>query len=63
MSTLAIKCRGESLTPVVIGKKQTRMASSYDIPKSTKFADYYYPCCEFFKVHAWGNEIQCAVKL
>ena len=56
MPVSTIKHRGMSLVPVVIGKKQTRMASGYDIPRSTKFMDYYYLCCGFFKVHAWGNE-------
>ena len=51
-----IKHRGMSPNPVVIGTNQTRMASSYDTPNSTKFVDYHYPCCGFFKVHAWGNE-------
>lgn len=45
-----------SLHQVDMGKKQTSMPSGYDIPKSMKFADYYYPCCGFFKVCVWGNK-------
>ena len=51
-----IKHRVTSTIPVVIGKKQTRMTSGYDISKSTNFAwTTITSCCGFFKVHTWGN--------